>query len=97
MAPFAASRRLLMGVRPDVSAHMVKVWKAYKYQNGEVVSHLSPMSNQVLMPWVRIWPKRLLEKFTSTVGGWGIALGITVGTVVLSEKEYHAIAHRHRD
>ena len=53
----------LSGKGNPVGLALGKHWKAYKPTNGQVTQHLAPTEQQVLMPWVREWPKRLKDKF----------------------------------
>lgn len=61
MSAFARSRTLF--ARTDVSVTMVKWWKQTPNFNGQVTRSLSPYEQQIIVPWMKTWPKRLHDRF----------------------------------
>ncbi|KAL7475722.1 hypothetical protein ACHAW6_001631 [Cyclotella cf. meneghiniana] len=61
---FARSRTLM--ARHDVSPHMVKWWKGVRPDEGQVTRHLSPYEQQIILPWLKTWPKRAYDKFADS-------------------------------
>ncbi|KAL3761000.1 hypothetical protein ACHAWU_004620 [Discostella pseudostelligera] len=71
--------------RHDVSPHMTKWWKAVRPDDGQITRHLSPYEQQIMMPWLKTFPKRAWEKFSDS-GPYLIGTALIVyGTVVGSE------------
>ncbi|KAL7539824.1 hypothetical protein ACHAXR_009639 [Thalassiosira sp. AJA248-18] len=80
---FARSRPLM--ARHDVSPHLTKWWKGVRPDDGQVTRHLSPFEQQIMMPWLKTFPKRAWAKFSDS-GHYIIATTIAVyGTAVWSD------------
>ncbi|KAL7550884.1 hypothetical protein ACHAWF_014088 [Thalassiosira exigua] len=63
-AAFARSRPLM--ARHDVSPHLVKIWKAHRPDDGQITRHLSPFEQQIMVPWLKTFPKRAWAKFSDS-------------------------------
>eukprot|EP00804_Cyclotella_cryptica_P002615 CCRYP_010442-RA/>CCRYP_010442-RA protein AED:0.12 eAED:0.12 QI:50/1/1/1/1/1/3/643/98 len=61
---FARSRTLM--ARHDVSPHLVKWWKGVRPDEGQITRHLSPFEQQIILPWLKTWPKRAYDKFADS-------------------------------
>ncbi|KAL7464491.1 hypothetical protein ACHAXS_004826 [Conticribra weissflogii] len=80
---FARSRPVM--ARHDVSPHLVKWWKGVRPDEGQVTRHLSPFEQQVMVPWLKTFPKRAYAKFADS-GPYLVGTFILVwGTAELSD------------
>jgi len=91
---FIRSRPVL--ARYDVSPHMIKWWKAKRTNDGQITRMLSPYEQQAIMPWIRTFPKRAYDKFTSDSHYWGTCGIAVIGTAILSDKADAAQDFSHR-
>mmetsp|Transcript_23331 Transcript_23331/g.34565 ORF Transcript_23331/g.34565 Transcript_23331/m.34565 type:complete len:95 (-) Transcript_23331:181-465(-) len=91
---FARSRPVL--ARYDVSSHMNKWWKGQKPTDGQVTRCLSPYEQQVVVPWVKSFPKRAYDKFSDSWIYWGGCAVLTVGTAVGADEADAAQDRSHR-
>mmetsp|Transcript_21653 Transcript_21653/g.31366 ORF Transcript_21653/g.31366 Transcript_21653/m.31366 type:complete len:99 (+) Transcript_21653:81-377(+) len=91
-----ARSRPMMAPRHDVSSFMVKWWKGRVPNDGQITKTLSPYEQQIIMPWLRTWPKRAYEKFMGSFIYWGGAGGIVIGTAILSDAADAAEDFSHR-
>mmetsp|Transcript_5209 Transcript_5209/g.6371 ORF Transcript_5209/g.6371 Transcript_5209/m.6371 type:complete len:95 (-) Transcript_5209:236-520(-) len=91
---FSRSRPVL--ARYDVSSHMVKWWKGYKPADGQVTRSLSPYEQQIVVPWLRTFPKRAYEKFSDSFLYWGGCGILTIGTAVIADEADAAQDRSHR-
>eukprot|EP00585_Thalassiosira_rotula_P003398 CAMPEP_0196142886 /NCGR_PEP_ID=MMETSP0910-20130528/12498_1 /TAXON_ID=49265 /ORGANISM="Thalassiosira rotula, Strain GSO102" /LENGTH=97 /DNA_ID=CAMNT_0041404261 /DNA_START=80 /DNA_END=373 /DNA_ORIENTATION=- len=82
---FGRSRPLM--ARYDVSPHLTKWWKAVRPDDGQITRHLSPFEQQVMMPWLKTFPKRAYDKFSDS-GPYVVVTAILVyGTAAWSDKQ----------
>ena len=63
---------------------------------AQVTRHLSPYEQQIVMPWLRTFPKRAYEKFMGSFVYWGGAAVLTLGTASLSDAADAAQDREHR-
>ncbi|EJK65388.1 hypothetical protein THAOC_13759 [Thalassiosira oceanica] len=76
---------MVKGPRYDVSPHMKTWWKGVRPDEGQITRHLSPFEQQVMMPWLKTWPKRAYVKFADS-GPYLVATAILVyGTAAWSD------------
>ncbi|KAL3785096.1 hypothetical protein ACHAW5_006790 [Stephanodiscus triporus] len=89
---FARSRPLM--ARYDVSPHMTKWWKAVRPDDGQIIRHLSPYEQQIIMPWLKTWPKRAWAKFSDSgpylIGTFMIVYGTVVGAEAADKAQDHS-------
>ncbi|KAL7433347.1 hypothetical protein ACHAXH_005522 [Discostella pseudostelligera] len=85
MVSAAFSRSRMLMARHDVSPHMTKWWKAVRPDDGQITRHLSPYEQQIMMPWLKTFPKRAWEKFSDSGPYLIVTALIVYGTVVGSE------------
>ena len=62
----------------------------------QVTRHLSPYEQQIVMPFLRTFPKRAYEKFMGSFVYWGGAAVLTLGTASLSDAADAAQDRTHR-
>mmetsp|Transcript_12094 Transcript_12094/g.21500 ORF Transcript_12094/g.21500 Transcript_12094/m.21500 type:complete len:98 (-) Transcript_12094:260-553(-) len=80
---FARSRPLM--ARYDVAPHLTKWWKGVRPDDGQVTRHLSPFEQQIIMPWLKTFPKRAYDKFSDS-GPYIVTTFILVyGTATLAD------------
>eukprot|EP00555_Chaetoceros_dichaeta_P015607 CAMPEP_0198253552 /NCGR_PEP_ID=MMETSP1447-20131203/3960_1 /TAXON_ID=420782 /ORGANISM="Chaetoceros dichaeta, Strain CCMP1751" /LENGTH=88 /DNA_ID=CAMNT_0043939271 /DNA_START=80 /DNA_END=346 /DNA_ORIENTATION=- len=82
--------------RHDVSSHMVKWWKGYRHNDGQVTRHLSPFEQAAIVPWFRTFPKRAYDKFTDAAVYWGLTGIAVIGVTVLADEADAAEDRTHR-
>jgi hypothetical protein len=75
---------------------MVKWWKGQAPLDGMVTRSLSPYEQQVVVPWLKSWPKRAYDKFMDSGIYWGGAAMLTVGTAILADEADAAQDRSHR-
>jgi len=75
---------------------MAKWWKSTPGESGQVTRHLSPYEQQIMMPWVRSFPKRAYDKFTDSVVYWAGSAVIVLVTAHLSDAADAAQDREHR-
>ena len=63
---------------------------------AQVTRHLSPYEQQIVMPFLRTFPKRAYEKFMGSFVYWGGAAVLTLGTASLSDSLDAAQDREHR-
>lgn len=90
------SRSRPLMARYDVSSHMVKWWKGHKATDGQITRSLSPYEQQVVVPWLKSWPKRAYDKFSDSFIYWGGAAALTIGTAVIADEADAAQDRSHR-
>ncbi|KAL7496579.1 hypothetical protein ACHAWT_004753 [Skeletonema menzelii] len=79
------ARSAVRMARYDVSPHLSKWWKGVRPDDGQVTRHLSPFEQQIVMPWIKTFPKRAYAKFSDS-GPYLVATTIIVyGTAALSD------------
>lgn len=67
--------------------HILSVFSHPRYQSSssQVTRHLSPFEQQIVMPWIKSFPKRAYAKFSDS-GPYLVATTIIVyGTAALSD------------
>jgi len=69
---------------------------ACKINHEQITRHLSPYEQQIVMPWLRTFPKRAYEKFMGSFVYWGGAAALTLGTASLSDSLDAAQDREHR-
>ena len=67
-----------------------------KNECAQITRHLSPYEQQIVMPWLRSFPKRAYEKFMGSFVYWGGAAVLTLGTASLSDSLDAAQDREHR-
>ena len=73
-------------------------WNHRLWENecAQITRHLSPYEQQIVMPWLRTFPKRAYEKFMGSFVYWGGAAVLTLGTASLSDSLDAAQDREHR-
>ena len=87
----------LSGKGNPVGLALGKHWKAFKPTDGQVTRHLAPTEQQVVMPWVREWPKRIKDKFFHSGPEFVPAFLAIGGIVWWLEDVEEGIHFHHRD
>ena len=82
--------------RYDVGPHLIKWWKKVKPEDGQVIRQLSPYEQQVLVPWLKTWPKRTYEKASDSMGYVIATAVIVLGTATWADATDAAIDREHR-
>ena len=81
----------------SASVRLDAVGSGYRlYEMAQVTRHLSPYEQQIVMPWLRTFPKRAYEKFMGSFVYWGGAAVLTLGTASLSDSLDAAQDREHR-
>ena len=79
-----------------VDALVLDVIALGKNECAQITRHLSPYEQQIVMPWLRSFPKRAYEKFMGSFVYWGGAAVLTLGTASLSDSLDAAQDREHR-
>ena len=74
----------------------VGCYRLWKNERAQITRHLSPYEQQIVMPWLRSFPKRAYEKFMGSFVYWGGAAVLTLGTASLSDSLDAAQDREHR-
>mmetsp|Transcript_88798 Transcript_88798/g.177578 ORF Transcript_88798/g.177578 Transcript_88798/m.177578 type:complete len:95 (+) Transcript_88798:111-395(+) len=83
--------------RYDVNPHLVKLWKAHKPTDGQVVRQMSPFEQNVIGAFFKSYPAEFVKNAKEA------AFNILPAFVALfcikgwAEWKFHDIAHQHRD
>lgn len=91
---FRRSRAVL--ARYNVEPHMVKYWSKQKPDNGVVTRHLSPYEQQPVAPWLKTFPKKVVDRAPYYVTYLGGSMVLTYLTVVWAEKVDDDESRAHR-
>mmetsp|Transcript_23682 Transcript_23682/g.47091 ORF Transcript_23682/g.47091 Transcript_23682/m.47091 type:complete len:94 (+) Transcript_23682:57-338(+) len=79
------ARSAVRMARYDVSPHLSKWWKGVRPDDGQVTRHLSPFEQQIVVPWLKTFPKRAYAKFSDS-GPYIVVTAIIVyGTAAASD------------
>mmetsp|Transcript_28236 Transcript_28236/g.65388 ORF Transcript_28236/g.65388 Transcript_28236/m.65388 type:complete len:97 (+) Transcript_28236:30-320(+) len=91
---FSRSRVLL--ARYDVSPHMVKWWGKVRPDNGQIVRSLSPFEQHSIMPWLKTFPRKMMDRAPNYIIYFGGSMGSFYGISAYADEVDRAEHRSHR-
>eukprot|EP00541_Cyclophora_tenuis_P002563 CAMPEP_0116541356 /NCGR_PEP_ID=MMETSP0397-20121206/439_1 /TAXON_ID=216820 /ORGANISM="Cyclophora tenuis, Strain ECT3854" /LENGTH=98 /DNA_ID=CAMNT_0004065293 /DNA_START=41 /DNA_END=337 /DNA_ORIENTATION=- len=96
VASRAIARSRVLLARKDVSPHMVKWWNKVRPDDGQVVRSLSPFEQHAIMPWIKTFPKKLVERAPMYFFNVVLPLSIAYGMIGACGAAEEAEIMKHR-
>jgi len=68
---------------------------SFVFPPPQITQHISPYEQQVIMPWLKTFPKKAQQRFTTYLYPFS-AIAISYAVVAWSEAADHAEDYQHR-
>mmetsp|Transcript_54454 Transcript_54454/g.82501 ORF Transcript_54454/g.82501 Transcript_54454/m.82501 type:complete len:102 (-) Transcript_54454:122-427(-) len=93
---FSRSRVLQGPGRSDVDIAMTKWWTKKRPTEGQVTRTISAHEQHPVGPWLRTFPKKVVERAPAYILWLGGSLGLTYGSIGLAQSLTDAEDQSHR-
>eukprot|EP00934_Nitzschia_sp_Nitz4_P007177 Nitzschia sp. Nitz4//scaffold232_size35869//29635//30304//NITZ4_007814-RA/size35869-processed-gene-0.20-mRNA-1//-1//CDS//3329543351//7167//frame0 len=93
---FTRTQLLRAPGRADVELAMSKWWTKKRPAEGQITQSITQHEQQIVVPWLKTFPKKTIERAPSYIIWVGGSLGLMYGSIARADALTHAEDFKHR-